>query len=66
MSKISLGYFDRIEIFETRTVRKAPGIQLVHAIAIAALVVLAIVATVEAHLQIAELYQMEPTAFLSP
>jgi hypothetical protein len=48
MSKINLGNFERIEIFQTRSVQKAPGIRLVHGIGIAMLLVLAIAATVSA------------------
>jgi hypothetical protein len=66
MSKISLGNFDRIEIFEPRTVRRAHGIRMVHGIGITVLLALAIVVTMAAHLGIADLYQMEPTSFLTP
>jgi len=55
MSKISLGNFERIEIFETRNVQRVYGIRLVHGIGIAMLLVIAIVATASAHLQMAEL-----------
>jgi len=49
MSKINLGNFERIEIFQTRSVQKAHGIRLVHGIGIAMLLVLAIAAAVSAH-----------------
>jgi hypothetical protein len=66
MSKLSLGNFDRIEIFEPRPVRRAHGIQMVHGIGIVVLLVLAIIVTMAAYLGIAELYQIEPTSFPIP
>ena len=66
MSKLSLGNFDRIEIFEPRTVRRAHGIQMMHGIGILMLLALAIVITMAVHLGTAELYQMEPASFLPP
>ena len=66
MSKLSLGNFDRIEIFEPRTVRRAHGIQMVHGIGIVVLLALAIVITMVVQFGTAELYQMEPSSFLIP
>jgi hypothetical protein len=66
MSKINLGNFERIEIYQTRSVQKAHGIRLVHGIGIALLLLLAIAAAVSAHPQAAEPYQRELSFFLSP
>ena len=66
MSKINLGNFDRIEIYETRAVRKTLGSQLVHWTGIAVLAALVLWVIVLAHFQVAELYGVDTTWFLSP
>jgi hypothetical protein len=66
MSKISLGNFDRIEIYQPRRIEKVQGIHMVHALGVITILIVAIAATVMAHLQIAELYQVDLTSMLIP
>jgi hypothetical protein len=66
MSKISLGNFDHIEIYETPPIPKVRWIQLALGLGIALLLVVAIAAAVEGHDHITELYQMDATPFLGP
>ena len=66
MSKIDLGNFDRIQICQPRSIQRAHGIRLMHGIAIAMLLILAIAVTVSAHPRAAEPWQEELSIFLGP
>ena len=66
MSKISLGNFDRVEIYQPRRIEKVHGIHLIHALGVVTILIVAIAATVVANLQIADLYQVDLTSMLVP
>jgi hypothetical protein len=64
MSRISLGNFERIEIYEARRLPRVFGVQLVHGLGIATVLAVAVVATVTSDLQIAGLYRLQSTTAL--
>jgi hypothetical protein len=66
MSKISLGNFDRVEIYQSRWIEKVQGIHMIHVFGVVTILIVAIAATVVAHLQMADLYQVDLTSMLIP